>query len=392
MTEQRWCYQYQQQSGIVHAATAFKARQKLVSANLANAKLTRYRRWRHGELCSQKQWTAVLAGLQQLLAGGVRIAQALQLLTHRCAQRPSWLLMDLQRQLEQGESLASALRFYTDIVSSFSQQLLAVAEQSGQLTLMLQRLVELAEAADKRTLQRRQALLYPKILLAVSALVFAIMLQWITPQFQQLFSLNGNHDPAALPGLTRWIFRLSEYFVSHNGTIVAALSAIAGILRLVWHYHSQSLWWLVKPLLRRWLVNDQRYWRYYLLAVLLKTGIPALKAVAMVGAISQEKAERAMMDRAHQHLSEGSSWAEAFSESQLGSHWDCQLLQLAEHSGTIDRAMQQLADDYLQRQQQQLATLQKLAEPMLLLVVGALIGGFLLAMYIPLLQLGMAFY
>lgn len=331
---------------------------------------------------------AWLARLAALLEAGLPLQQALPLLalSRRDNERPHWRL--LEQGVQQGLSLSRSLA----AVPSFStgdRALIACGEDSGQLAAQLQRLAASHLRAQGVRRQLRRALRYPLVVLGGTLLVTLFLLMEVVPTFAGLYGQFG----ARLPALTEAVLALSHWVTTWG--LPASATLVGGILllRQAWT-HQQGLrrWLLARlwtlPLTRRvtrshWLALWHR-----LLADQMEAGLPLPTALDRCADLVAESPLRSAQAGLKAGVEAGQPLSMLLTAAP-GYPPDCgALVALGEESGLLVLLLRTLSDDFEQHFDEACQQLTSLVEPVLMALLGLVVGTLVMALYLPLFQLG----
>lgn len=328
--------------------------------------------------------------LASLLRAGLPLAPALNLLAQ--AEGPRGMpriAAALSRDIAAGIGFSAALGRHPAQFGPLYCQLVAVGEASGALPAVLARIADDRERAAAQRAKVRSALTYPVAVLLFAVAITAALLIWVVPTFKQIFDGFG----AALPAPTRTVLALSNAAASWSGPLAALV--IGGSFTLRW-------------LLRRSDTARVRFGRFVLgipiagpllktlcaarwsraLGTLLAAGTPLADAFASLSHASGN----AFFDQASagiaSRLARGERLAAAMRAAQCFPSDVVQPVAVAEESGALDAMLLDVAALADRQVDEKIATLSSLCEPLVIVVLGALVGGLVIAMYLPIIQLG----
>jgi type IV pilus assembly protein PilC len=339
---------------------------------------------------STRDITQLTRQLATLLHAGVPLLQALHLLErggNKVALKS--MLRDLLAQIEGGITLSQALQQHTSFDALYCN-LVAVGELTGRLDTMLERLANHLEKSEALRISIRTALVYPTAVLGIAISVTFLILIFVVPAFQNIFATFG----AELPWLTKWVIALSES-VEEYGLLVLSLCIV-------------SMWWLKRQLTQRW------HWRHCLqgwllripiagpltchactarwtrtLATLFSAGIPLTDALEAVQGVTGHLWFQAATQNIRQQLIQGRALSQALdSTNDLFPNMVVQMCAIGEESGALDHMLEKTAEHYEREVDSTVARLSTLLEPFIMVVLGVLIGGLVMALYLPIFQLG----
>ncbi len=332
-------------------------------------------------------FTRQLAGL---LKAGLPLAPSLEIL----AQTPGRsgiprIATGLAHEIIAGRHFSTALRRYPQQFSSLYQQLVAVGEASGSLTAVLTRIADDHDRLSTQRAKVRAALAYPTVVLLFALAITAALLIWIVPTFQKIFDSFG----AALPAPTQFVLMLSTAVARWSGPIALFIAA-ASVAGSYAARHSETIRLacaritlhapLIGPLLRA--LAAARWCQ--VLGTLLAAGTPLADAFSVLthatGSIVFDRATASIALR----LQQGERLAVAMRAAQCFPADVIQPIAVAEETGTLDTVLLDIASICDRQVDSTISTLTSLCEPLVIIVVGALVGGLVIAMYLPIVQLG----
>ena len=361
---------------------ALLRRRGLSSLELREVKVARIRPVRSSDVA---QLTRQLAAL---LRAGLPLLQALQLMAR--SQTHSGVINLLERlhaDLENGMTLAAGLRRQGPVFSALYIALIEAGEASGRLDVLLERLAAHLDKSAALTRRVRSAMFYPAVVLAVALGVLAIIMVVVVPTFENVFASFG----ADLPWATQQLIAISRW-TTQFGLAVLALALAGAVL---WQRAWRSRWArrlddallglpLWGPLLRQSAVA--RWART--LATLLAAGLPLTEALHWVrGACGHQAYAQATL-RVRDQVARGSSLRLAMSREALFSPLLQQMAAIGEESGTLDELLQRAADFEEAQLDERIAYWSGLLEPATVVLLGLLIGAVVLALYLPIFQMG----
>ena len=389
LTSYCWCWQAGKQSGLIHADSALQAKQLLSQHQISYTKIKRFSGGQQKRYQPKLSlWYLLLRQTASLLTSGLPLSEALR---HSICETQSkglrWLIEDCIRSIERGLSFSRALTDYKAWLPKADINAIAWAEQNGQLADALNQLQQLAERQQKLKKQLGKALRYPLIVLMVAIGVCLMMMGWVLPSFAQLFG------EGELPWLTATLLNLSaflrEQVVMLITLILVTLVVVLTVRRKAPLFWQQSLARL--PVIGELLKDSQLQQLFHRLAVALHAGIETRQALSSTQSSLSWRPHRVALQQIQQQLELGNGWVDSFRTSALNEPRTLSFLKVAEQNGKIDNAFSALADFRQQRFEQNCERLIGLAEPLLMVVLGGIIGTLLVAMYLPLFSMGQQF-
>lgn len=328
--------------------------------------------------------------LATMLSAGVAMLQCFEVVARGQANpRMARLLLAIRTDIETGTSLSAAFRKHPAHFSALYCNLVVAGESAGILDSLLERLAEYMEKSELLKSRIRSALMYPAAVLAVAALVLGLILVFVIPAFESVFASFG----AELPGPTLLVMGLSAHLI--------AWGWFYGVLGLGAAYAAHKAWrdspavqlaadrWALRvpvfgPMLEK--ACMARWTRT--LSTLLAAGVPVLEALDSVGGAAGNLVFQQATDRIQKQVSQGVSLNAAMGGSALFPPMVLQLCAIGEESGALDRMLVRAAAFLESEVEAQVANLSSLLEPFIIVFLGGLIGAIVVAMYLPIFQLG----
>jgi len=267
--------------------------------------------------------------------------------------------------------------------------LVRVGEQSGTLDRQLEQLAGMLEQGQALRKRVRKAMLYPLLLLLTGLGVSAILLLEVIPRFQSLFA---GFD-AALPAFTQWVIDLSTGLGRHApALLITAIVLVLGV-RELYRKHEPARLWISCQVLRLpvfgKLLGQAALARFARsLATAYAAGVPLLDALGTVAKASGSDLHEQAIVRLRQGMANGQGLNQAMAVEPLFPPLLVQLTAIGESSGTLDQMLEKSASHYEEQVSQALDQLTSLLEPAIVLILGLLVGGLVVAMYLPIFQLG----
>lgn len=321
-----------------------------------------------------------------MIDAGLPLVQCLEILGSQSENK--WFgqrLLEVKGYVESGLTFSESLAKYPKIFDELFVALVAAGELGGILDVIMRRLAEYIE--KKEQLQRRikSAMVYPTVILAITVLVVVVMLKWVIPTFEKMFSDFGSAD--ALPAPTQVVINLSRGFGEHYLAILIVAAAI--VIGFTVFYRSKPgrqfmhrlflVMPIVGPVVKK--IAVARFTRT--LGTLLSSGVPILDALNTVGkAAGNVVIEKAIMF-ARERISEGRNIAEPLAEARIFPGMVVQMIAVGEQTGALDTMCVKIADFYDEEVDVAVAALTSMLEPLMMVVIGGLVGGMVIAMYLP---------
>lgn len=327
--------------------------------------------------------------LSLLLEAKVPLIEALRLLQ---ATQPHSSVVKISNQLirgvGQGQSLAEAMTRLGNQFESPIPAVVAAGEASGTLSTVLRQLVTDLRHHQKFIDQLLQALAYPIGIFLIALAVAWVLLWWVVPQFQSLFDGFG----AALPAATQWVIVLSKLLKSFAvHLLVSALLVTTASIYLYRHHSSTRRriddWQDRVPLLGKALKQQRAAKTSQLLATLLSAGLPLTGAMDLAIQASHHIQHRQALKQVAAGIRQGQSLSVALSNTQAFDPLMVHLCLVGEQSGQIATMLRQVDQSLQAKVNIRLQQISKLLEPFMMVAVGLMVGGLLIALYLPIFKM-----
>jgi len=320
-----------------------------------------------------------------MLDAGLPLVQCLEILGDQEENRTfQAIIQQVRSDVESGSSLAEAMRRHPKAFDDLFTNMVAAGESGGILDIILQRLSTYIEKAVKLKSQVKSALIYPVSIIVIAALVVYIILWKVIPVFAQLFAGMGGEMPA----LTRMVISASNFVGSYSPFIVLIV-VFGGVAINRWHNTPHGKRILDNLLLRIPVIGMllrkiavARFCRT--LGTLTASGVPILDGLE----ITAKTAGNAIIEDAimavRKSVEEGKSVSEPLAQTKVFPSMVVQMINVGEQTGALDQMLSKIADFYEDEVDTAVAGLMKLIEPVMITVLGAIIGTIVAAMYLPL--------
>ena len=324
-----------------------------------------------------------------MIDSGLPLVQALDILA-RQHENPAFktVLMGIKESVESGGTLADGMSKYPEAFDDLYVNMIAAGENGGILDVILERLSKHMEKAMKLKREIKTAMIYPSVVVSAAVLVVSILMIFVIPTFKEMFDDFG----AALPLPTQFVMDLSNFFVDWWFLI---FGSIGGIFFFTKRFlktergkevvHPLSLKAPVfGDLIRK--VAVARFTRT--LGTMISSGVPILEALNICARTAGNKVVERDVLRARIAISEGKSMAEPLSESVIFPPMVVQMIAVGEQTGALDAMLAKIAEFYEDEVDNAVAVLKQMIEPVIILVLGFIIGGIVIAMYLPIFKMG----
>jgi type IV pilus assembly protein PilC len=297
--------------------------------------------------------------------------------------------MDLRADIETGTSLNQAFRKFPLYFDPLFCNLVGAGEQAGILEDLLTRLAIYKEKTIAMKGKIKSALTYPVSILAVAFIVTAVIMIWVVPAFKEVFKSFG----ADLPAPTLFVMAISEYFVQYWWLIFGSVFGGLYFFFQAWRRSPKVQRFMDVTLLKLPVFGDvirkatiARWTRT--LATMFAAGVPLVESLDSVGGASGNIVYLEATRRIQNEVSTGTSLTVAMQNADVFPNMVTQMVSIGEESGSLDAMLGKVADFFEDEVDEAVASLSSLMEPMIMVILGVLIGGLVIAMYLPIFKLG----
>lgn len=326
--------------------------------------------------------------LATLVRSGLPLEEALRTVA-RQVERPrvQGVLLAVRSRVMEGHSLAAGLADFPRVFPDLYRATVAAGEQSGHLDVVLERLADFTERRQQLRQKFMLALFYPALLTLVAVVVVIALLTYVVPEVVRVFENIGQQ----LPWLTRTLIALSEFLRGNGLLLLIGLAALvaAGVLALRRPAvrHATHLLLLRLPLSGRLIrgVNTARFART--LSILAASGVPVLEALRIAAGVLGNLPMRAAVEETAARVREGGGISRALERSGFFPPMTVQLIASGEHGGNLEEMLERAADHQERELETLVAALMGLFEPLLILVMGAVVLVIVLAILLPIFEL-----
>jgi len=322
--------------------------------------------------------------LATMIDAGLPLVQCMEILSGQ-EPHPEFrkCLKSVKSSIESGSTFADALSKHPDIFDNLFTNLVAAGEMGGILDTILNRLAIYMEKSMKLREKVKGAMKYPVTVLVVSIGITMFLLVKVIPTFGDMFKSMGKE----LPGLTAWLIEVSDATIKNLPTVLMVLVAVAGAFiytikqpkgRRIWHAFLLKLP-VFGDLLRKAAVA--KFTRT--LGTLISSGVPILDALEIVAKTSGNVIIEEAIMYTRDRIAEGKSIAGPLMEQDVFPKMVVQMVAVGESTGAMDIMLSKIADFYEDEVDTAVDGITSLIEPLIMVVLGGIIGTVLIAMYLP---------
>ncbi|MEO7742848.1 MAG: type II secretion system F family protein [Usitatibacter sp.] len=347
---------------------------------------------RGGKKITEKDITIFTRQLAVMMKAGVPLLQAFEIVGRGHAN-PSVgkLLIDIKTDVETGSSLAQAFRKYPLYFDALFCNLVGAGEAAGILDTLLDRLATYKEKIIAIKGKIKSALFYPVSIIVVALVVTAVIMIFVIPVFKDLFKGFG----AELPGPTLFVMMISDWFIGNWWWVFPGLFGGVWFFFYTWK-RSTKMQQVIDRLTLKIPVFGEvirkatiaRWCRT--LSTMFAAGVPLVESLDSVAGAAGNYVYYAATKRIQSEVSSGTALTAAMTNAEVFPSMVLQMVAIGEESGALDAMLSKVADFFEQEVDEAVESLSSLMEPMIMVILGGLIGGIVVAMYLPIFKMGQA--
>jgi type IV pilus assembly protein PilC len=342
-----------------------------------------------GDSVKTKDVSLLTRQLATMIDAGLPIVQCLDILAQQTENK---LLRNaigtVKKDVEGGCTLADALRKHPKIFDDLYVNMVEAGEAGGILNTILNRIALFIEKASRLKKKVKGAMIYPCAIVGVAVIVVAILMIFVIPVFAELYGSMGK----ALPVPTQVCIDISNWFVAYWYLLV--IGSVAIVMSISFYYKTpHGRMNIDRILLRMPVIGDllrkvavARFSQN--MALLLSSGVPILDGLAITGKTAGNKVVEKAILESRVSISQGKTVAEPLRESKIFPPLVCQMVAVGESTGGLDAMLKKVAELYEEEVDDAVANLTAMMEPMIMVVLGVVLGGLVIAMYLPIFQMG----
>jgi type IV pilus assembly protein PilC len=299
------------------------------------------------------------------------------------------LLLKIKSDLEGGIPLAEALGRHPLYFDELFCNLVQAGEQAGVLETLLHKIAEYKEKTESIKAKIKKALTYPAAVIVVAVVVTAILLIFVVPQFEELFKGFG----ADLPAFTRMVVDLSKFVQEWWYVVLGVIIAVVYVLVQLKKRSEKFNQMIDRMALRVPVVGEiihkaaiARFART--LATMSTAGVPLVEALESVSGATGNFVYANAVLQMREDVSSGSQLQQSMRQTALFPNMVVQMVAIGEEAGSLDKMLGKVADFYEEEVDNAVDSLSSLIEPMIMAILGVVVGGLVVAMYLPIFKLG----
>lgn len=348
------------------------------------------RKMRSGAPIKPKDIAIFTRQLATMMKAGVPLLQSFDIVGRGNANASvTKLLNDIRTDVETGTSLSAAFRKYPLYFSTLYCNLVEAGEQAGILEALLDRLAVYMEKTEAIKSKIKSALMYPISVLVVAFVVVAVIMIFVIPSFKAVFASFG----ATLPGPTLIVMGISEVFVAYWWLIFGGIGGSVYFFLQAWQRSVKMQNFMDRLLIKMpvfgVLIEKSCIARWTrTLSTMFAAGVPLVEALDSVGGASGNSLYAEATEKIQQEVSAGTSLTIAMTNVNLFPTMVLQMCSIGEESGSVDHMLGKAADFYEAEVDEMVAGLSSLMEPIIIVILGSVVGGIVVALYLPIFKIG----
>ena len=325
--------------------------------------------------------------LSTMIDAGLPLVQALEILEKQQANSTfKKLLNNVRTEVEAGSTLANAMRNHPKVFDNLFTNMIEAGETGGILDTILSRLATFMEKAMALSKKIKGAMTYPTICLSLAVIILTVILIFVIPVFSEMYTSFGK----TLPLPTQIVIGISDFLKQHILYIITAFLILVYLFKKIHGTEKGRLSTdralLALPILGELLRKVAVSKLTRTLGTMLHSGVPILAALQVVARTANNKVIEGAIYQVADSIAEGRPIAEPLEDSGVFPNMVVQMISVGESVGALDTMLEKIADFYDEEVDQAVANITSSIEPLMMVVLGVLIGGVVIAMYLPIFQ------
>lgn len=375
--------------GEMRAASVSVVQTTLRRQGITNTKVKKLR-FKSGGKITDKDISLFTRQLATMMKSGVPLLQSFDIVG-RGHSNPAVgkLLLDIKADVETGSSLSQAFRKFPLHFDTLYCNLVSAGEQAGILDTLLERLASYQEKILAIKSKIKSALFYPVAVIVVAFIITAVIMLFVIPAFKSVFKSFG----ADLPAPTLFVITISDFFVAYWWAIFGLIGGGFYAFLESWKRSEKIQMVMDRFLLRLPIFGDiirksviARWTRT--LSTMFAAGVPLVESLESVGGAAGNNVYKVATRQIQSEVSTGTSLTTAMQNANLFPNMVTQMVAIGEESGALDSMLSKVADFFEAEVDDAVEAMSSLMEPLIMVVLGTLIGGMVVAMYLPIFKLG----
>ncbi len=377
-------------TGIVKAKNIALAKVTLYQQGIIIQKITKKRYYSFRARITSADITFFSRQLATLIESGIPLSQSLDtLIKGQSKESLKKLIAIIQHDIKTGLTLSEALREHPSYFNELVCSLIDTGEKSGTLDILLHKVASYREKIESIKKKTKSALAYPLMVVTTAFIVTTCLLIFVVPKFASLFESFG----AEIPMTTQWLMHLSAFIYSYwyldlGGLVVLGCTFIYAQQRFpAFAYHMALLFLkipLIGPVIEKTAIA--RFCRT--LAITFAASLPLVKALKSAAAATNNRIYIQTAAKIQNEITTGQQLSTAMQNTQRFPNMVIQMIAIGEESGALEKMLHKIADFYENEVDNFIESFSDLLEPVIMLILGILVGGLVIALYLPIFKLG----
>jgi len=379
--------------GTMSAQSADLVKAKLRRQGVVPTKIRKQAKKKGGEKIETGDIAIFARQLTTMMQSGIPMVQALEIVGQGLEKKSMRdLVFTIKAEVEAGSNFAAALKKFPDQFDDLFCSLVEAGEQSGTLDTLLNEIATYKEKSEALRKKIKKAMTYPISVLVIAGIVTGILLVFVVPQFETLFQSVGSD----LPAFTKMVVNLSELMQAWWYIVVASIGVAVFTfkkMRKISPPFNKSVdrLTLKLPVFGPIVVKAATARFSRTLATMSKAGVPIVEAMENVAGTAGNKIFEEAILKMRDEAATGQRLQVSIAQSGLFSNMVVQMVAIGEEAGSIDEMLGKVAEYYEAEVDNDVDAMTSLMEPMIMAFLGIVIGGLVLAMYLPIFKMGDAF-
>lgn len=328
--------------------------------------------------------------LATLIGAGIPLVQSLEVIARgQASANMQTLVHSIKSEVESGKALSGAFDKHPAYFDSLYCNLVQAGEQAGALENLLNRIATHKEKTEALKGKVQKAMYYPVTVLLVAGVITAIIMVFVIPQFEAMFKSFG----ADLPVPTQAVIRISEFMQTYWWTILVAIFMGSLLLKRLWqkshHFRKKADRVILKLPLIGHIMHKSALARFCrTTAIMFAAGVPLVDALHSVSRATNSPTYRQAIQQMRDEIASGQALHLSMRQHIIFPNLLRQMVAIGEESGSLDAMLSRVADFYEEEVDNLVNSLSNLMEPIVIMLLGAIIGGLVITLYLPMFQIG----
>ncbi|HLU47619.1 MAG TPA: type II secretion system F family protein [Planctomycetota bacterium] len=326
--------------------------------------------------------------MSTMIGAGIPLVESIEILAEQTSN-PGFrkVLETISNEVRSGKDLSQALSAFPRVFPDIYVNMIKAGEASGQLDIVLSRLADYQEASAALKAEIKSAMTYPIVSLVLVLGISAFLLVVIIPKFQDMFYSMDVELPAITVGLLELSIFLKENVLLWMGGLVAAFFAVRAFVKTEKGQWTKDWVFLhlpiFGPLFQK--VSISRFSRTF--STLIQSGVPILGALEIVAETSGNRIVASAINKASESVKQGETLGEPLAQSKVFPPMVTRMVSIGEKTGALEQLLEKISEFYDQQVKTTVDSLTSLIEPLMIAVMGVLVGGMVLAIFLPIFKM-----